>query len=111
MLSGLGEGCRDGGPGECWGEGGNAEFSLEQVESGVPGLSQKFSYSQKGGDRWEDDAGQKVNFLEAGDWPIDHEEVTPCLPLAPGQAHSTSQVRRTHLGIRELDLPSPPPYS
>lgn len=52
-----------------------------------------------------------MNFLEAGDWPIDHEEVTPCLPLALGQAHSTSQVRRAHLGIRELDLPSPPPYS
>ena len=52
LLSGLGEGCRDVGPGECWGEGGNAEFSLEQVESGVPGISQKFRViHRKGGDR------------------------------------------------------------
>lgn len=50
LLSGLGEGCRDGGPGECWGEGGNAEFSLEQVESGVPGISQKFRVIHRKGE-------------------------------------------------------------
>ena len=71
---------------ECRGEGRSAEVRSGQVESGVPGASQRLGVvNRKRGDRWEDDTGQKVNFLEPGDKLIGHGEVTPCRPLALDQ--------------------------